>query len=147
MPLHALLGHLGIVSAPITSVLVLLYVWRAGYRPALRVPLAVFSVVNFGILLWAEYAGTSLLKSLEAAATANRQTLPETVRLHADLGESLAVVGFVLMVSVLVTASRATAPGRLAAVILGTSAVTTLAVSAMALTLGLEAVWAQHSLY
>jgi uncharacterized membrane protein len=147
MPLHALLGHVGLIGAPTLSVLVLLYVWRAGNREALRVPILALSVVNFAMLLWTEYSGTALLKTLDAASSANGAVLPDTARLHADLGETLAIIGFVLMLAVIVAVWRRRALGRLAAGILVASAAATLAVSAATLMLGLESVWAQHALY
>jgi len=71
-----LAGHLVIITVPLTALLALVDAWRPRARSGMRTPLLVVSVLNTVLAVWAERAGSALLRQLTAAAEAANQELP-----------------------------------------------------------------------
>jgi hypothetical protein len=155
MPIHALLGHLVIVTEPITALLALVYAWRPRARAGMRLPLVVFAVLNMLLAYWAGTAGTALLNKLKSAATAANQQLPATVMQHAhNDADALTLATLALLAAVLALVWWLLSPHRPAgagtlvgAVILTLCVVAVLWFSTVTLLDGLRSVWAQHTLW
>ncbi|TMR91992.1 hypothetical protein [Nonomuraea basaltis] len=154
MPVHALAGHLVIITAPLATLVALVYAWRPTSRRGMRLPLVVFSVLNAALAIWAGTAGSALLGTLRTTAQGAGQTLSPTVLSHAHEGDYLTLSSVVLVVAVLTVVWWVLAPGReKSAGAIAASWVLTAAVVAVwwftgtTLAEALESVWSHHTLW
>ncbi|GAA2216214.1 hypothetical protein GCM10009850_116830 [Nonomuraea monospora] len=151
MPVHALVGHLVLITAPLTALLAVVYAWRPAARRGMRTPLAMAAVLNLALATWAEGAGSALYDTLQTSARNAGGELPAAALDHAHQGDALTVASFVLLVTVLTVVWRTLAPGRerkasgvIASCVLAVAAAAVCWYAGAALIEGLNAVWAQH---
>lgn len=154
MPIHALAGHLVIITAPLTALLALVYAWRPRTRAGMRSPLIVVSALNMALAVWAETAGAALLRQLRIAAEAANQELPAITLAHAHQADRLSVASFALSVAVLAFVWRLLSPRRtrsrgtlVAACVLTACALAIGWFTATTLSDALRSVWAHHTLW
>jgi len=151
MPIHALVGHVVIITAAIASLLALVYAWRPRSRAGMRVPLVAATALNMALAVWAGSAGSALLDDLERAA-GGEGALPPTVREHAHGSDALTLASLVLLTAVLALVWWLLSPRRtagtgtvVASVVLTACALAVVWFGAATLVDGLQAVWDQHS--
>ena len=155
MPIHAIAGHLALVTAPLAALLALVYAARPEGRGAVRVPLLVAVLLNTGVTIWSATSGSPLYGRLRelaggAAAGFQAQALP-----HAKRGDLLTLVSLVLAVLVVVLVFRRLAPGRpasgaghaVAAGTLGIAALLVAWLTASTQWLATQSVWSHHQLW
>ena len=146
MPIHAAVGHLVVVLAPLTAVMAFGYAAVPGLRRGLRWPLIGGSASSLGLAVWAGEVGGDLLTELEAAAGGS---LPAQVGHHAKGSDALGVALAVLTTVVVVVCWRYLPPGRTGtsrrpAVILTAAGAMVLVTAATVLTQAMQAMWATH---
>jgi hypothetical protein len=147
MPIHAVVGHLVVILAPITALLALVYAGRHRARPALRWPLVAGSVLTAALVVWAGEVGGTLLDRVKEHGTV-AETAAATA--HAKDSDTLALTVFVLLAIVLIAVLRLARPGRIgtapriAAVLLALGAVAVLVTTWTTLSSALAAVWEHH---
>lgn len=154
MPIHVVLGHLVVASAPLAAVLALCYAWLPRVRAGLRWPLVAASAVNAGLAFAAGTTGAELLKDLEGRADAAGREMPAAVREHTAQADVLSLVSLALLLVVVTVVWWLLAPVRPAGAATLTGAclltVCVLAVGWFTATTVLEAmqaVWDQHTLW
>src|SRR4051794_4015579 len=148
MPVHVIVGHLVIISAPISVLLALVYATRPKARAGMRWPLVVSAVLSFALAVWAEVLGSDLYHQLEQAGPARAGAVAPAY-LHAKAGDLLTVSTLVLAVLVVGLvfwrlSPRRTATGGPHALAAGLLVVGALAVAwytADTLALAMQAVW------
>jgi hypothetical protein len=140
MPIHAVVGHLVVILAPITALLALVY---AGRHRAL----VAGSVLTAALVVWAGEVGGTLLDRVKEHGTV-AETAAATA--HAKDSDTLALTVFVLLAIVLIAVLRLARPGRIgtapriAAVLLALGAVAVLVTTWTTLSSALAAVWEHH---
>jgi hypothetical protein len=154
VPIHVVIGHLVVVTAPLAAVLALGYAWLPQLRAGLRWPLVVFAALNAALAFAAGTTGAELLKDLEGRADAVGRALPAAVRAHTTQADALSLASLALLTVVLtvvwwlLSPRRRPGPATLVGACLLTVCV--LAVGWFTATTVLEAmraVWAQHTMW
>ena len=147
MPVHAVVGHLVVILAPITALLAIVYAISSRSRSGLRWPLLIGAVLTAGLVVWAGEVGGDLLTRVTAQGAPTEVTAAAA---HAKGSDSLSVAVFALLALVLISVLRLLRPGRtgtgprIAAVLVVLSAVGVLVTTWTTLSSALAAVWSHH---
>lgn len=148
MPIHAVIGHLAIILAPMAAVVALVYSVARRSRRGMRWPLVTTAGVTMALVVWAEAAGDSLIAQVKAHGSPGE--LADAMA-HAKGSDDLATASFALLAVVLVTVwwllrpdRPVTAASHVAAVVLAACALAVLITTATTLRAALHAVWAHH---
>ncbi len=154
MPIHAVMGHLVVVSAPLAAFLALGYAWLPQLRAGMRWPLVVLAAVNAALAFMAGTTGAGLLQDLEDRADSAGQALPAAVREHTAQADALSLASLVLLLMVLTVVWWLLAPRRrpgpatlvgaclLTVCVLGVGWFTTTTLAE-----AMRAVWEQHPMW